>query len=102
MRNIVAIVLTLVIGSAALAQDSQTLNKPVPCMDFDLLVKALTGPKYQEMPVWLGIEASSNTRYSLFVNTSTGDWTLIQFSGKTACILGAGQQSQALKTGPAV
>jgi hypothetical protein len=84
------------------AQSVQELNKPVSCVDFDLLVKELTGPKYQEIPVWIGNEASSKTRYSLFVNPNTGDWTLIQFGEKIACILGAGQRSQGLKLGPGV
>ena len=101
MKTIIIAALTVVISATALAQESRTFNKPVLCADRDRVIRELTGPKYQEMPVWLGLENSSGDRYSLFVNAETGSWTLIQFDEKIACVIGAGERSQNVTTGPA-
>jgi hypothetical protein len=102
MRKIITIIIATMMGSTVLAQDSQTFNKPVLCADRDRIIKELTGSKYQEMPVWLGMENTTGDRYSLFVNTKNGSWTLLQFDEKIACIIGAGVRSQSIPSGPAV
>lgn len=101
MKTIITFVLASVTTTAVVAQESRTLNKPVLCADRDRIIRELSGPKYQEMPVWLGLENSTGDRYSLFVNAETGSWTLIQFDKTVACIIGAGERSQTITTGSA-
>jgi hypothetical protein len=101
MRKIITTIIATMIGSTVLAQDSQTFNKPVLCADRDRIIRELTGSKYQEMPVWLGMENTTGDRYSLFVNDKNGSWTLLQFDDKIACVIGAGTRSRAIEAGPA-
>lgn len=67
-------------------------NKPVPCTETERLIKDIIIKKYKETAVWLGENAEKNN-FALFVNVDSGGWTLIEFKGKTACILGAGNSS---------
>ena len=63
------------------------INKPVVCTDFTELLKSLKNT-YEEQPVFLGKDADTN--YSLFVNSKTGTWTMIQFIDDVACVIGMG------------
>ena len=101
MKHIIVSMFIFTISLPTPAQESRTLNKPVLCADRDRVIRELSGPRYQEMPVWLGLENSSGDRYSLFVNAETGSWTLIQFDKTVACIIGAGERSQTITAGPA-
>lgn len=71
----------------------QQYNKPVMCAQTQHVINTLTGKEYEEKPVWMGVNAQDNT-FSLFINRSTKGWTLIEFRGNTACVLGAGDESQ--------
>ena len=101
MKTTIIAALIAVTGATAIAQESRTFNKPVLCADRDRIIRELAGPQYQEMPVWMGLENTTGDRYGLFVNTDTGSWTLIQFDKTVACIIGAGERSQTITTGPA-
>jgi hypothetical protein len=101
MKTIITAALIAVTGATALAQESRTFNKPVLCADRDSIIRELSGARYKEMPIWLGLEKSTGDRYSLFVNGDTGSWTLIQFDEKIACVIGAGERSQNITFGPA-
>jgi len=90
------------IASTVMAQESRTFNKPVLCADRDRVIKELSGSRYQEMPVWMGLENTTGDRYSLFVNPDTRSWTLLQFDDKIACVIGAGTRSRSIEPGPAV
>ncbi len=91
----------LVLG-LAVAQ-SVTVQKPVECADTATLLRGLAGSDYKEMPIWWGIEPGATVaRYSLFVNEQTKTWTLIQFDEKIACVLGTGENSTRVFTGPKI
>ena len=89
----------LVLG-IAVAQ-SVTVQKPMECADTATLLRGLAGSDYKEKPIWWGIEPGVTlSRYSLFVNEETKSWTLIQFDDKIACVLGTGEASTRIFSGP--
>ncbi len=91
----------LVLG-IAVAQ-SVTVQKPIECADTATLLRGLSGSDYKERPIWWGIEPGATvSRYSLFVNEQTKTWTLIQFDEKIACVLGTGENSTRVFTGPKI
>ena len=91
----------LVLG-IAVAQ-SVTVQKPVECSDTARLLRGLSGSDYKENPIWWGIEPGTTvSRYSLFVNEQTKTWTLIQFNETIACVLGTGDASTQIFTGPKI
>lgn len=75
------------------ARAQQTAYKAVMCADTQSVITALTGKDYKEKPFWMGVDQKEHT-YSIFYNKETSGWTIIEFKGKTACILGAGEESQ--------
>lgn len=85
------ILLSILGFTAATAQT--VLNKRVVCLDTESLIRNLIGKDYEEQPVWMGVNDRDNT-FSLFINKETATWTIIEFKGKTGCILGAGKDSQ--------
>lgn len=74
----------------------QQFSKPVLCANTKQVIDTLTGKEYEEKPIWLGIDDKSHT-FSIFVNKDTQAWTIIEFKGNTACILGTGQESYKTK-----
>ena len=68
--------------------DSQ---KPVTCGPFRDIVQTLIQEQYQEAPIWIGQSSADSTQFSLFVNTATGTWTLVQYATVTGCIIGVGK-----------
>lgn len=89
MKKILFLLLAFPI--TALAQ--QTAYKAVMCADTEKVIGALTGKDYKEKPFWMGVDQKDHT-FSIFYNKETTGWTIIEFKGKTACILGAGEESQ--------
>ena len=80
-----------------------TVQKPVDCVNTETLFQGLIGSDYKEKPIWLGIEPGATlSKYSLFVNEQTKTWTLIQFDAKMACVLGTGEASTQIFTGPKI
>jgi len=44
---------------------------------------------YEEKPIWLGVD-EEGVNFVILANKKTGSWTIIQFTDKVACSLGAG------------
>lgn len=84
--------LTLLLISTT-AQAQQQFNKPVICAETERVIKSLTSEEYKEKPFWMGVDNKDNT-FSVFYNKETTGWTIIEFKGRTACVLGAGYESQ--------
>jgi hypothetical protein len=100
MKYLLLLVL-LIVG--LVAAQTLTMQKPVECTDTVTLLRGLSGSDYKETPTWWGIEPEATlSRYSLFVNEGTKTWTLIQFDEKIACVLGTGEFSTQLFTGPKI
>lgn len=87
-------VLALLIACMFIDASAQTVfNKRVVCGGTEQIINTLTGKDYREKPIWMGVNEQDNT-FSIFVNNQTKSWTIIEFKGKTACILGSGEESQ--------
>ena len=92
----------IVLTGAVFAQ-SVTMKKSVECADTATLLRGLSASDYKEKAIWLGIEpGAALSKYSLFVNEQTKTWTLIQFDEKIACVLGIGEASTQIFTGPKI
>ena len=101
MKYYFLLTVMLVLG-LAVAQ-SVTVQKPLECADTATLLRGLSGSDYKEKPIWFGIEPGVTvSRYSLFVNEETKSWTLIQFDEKIACVLGTGENSTQIFSGPKI
>jgi hypothetical protein len=94
MRNIIFSVLLL--PALAWAQDPVIVDKKVVCNSIEIVLSTLT-EGHSEQPIWIG--EGSDSKYSLFTN-KRGAWTIIQFSDKIACIIGAGESSREIFLGP--
>jgi len=90
MRTFAVAFLFCLTSSIANAQSFQS-NKPVVCDNAQKIIKAL-GENYEEKPIWAG--TGEGTKFSLFINKTTGSWTIIQFTTEVACILGVGSESK--------
>lgn len=75
-----------------------TVEKPVICEKAEVVVSGLLANDFKEQPIWVGSDEKS--KYSIFANSKTGSWTLIQFNSTIACILGAGEKSRLIFNGP--
>jgi len=96
------LLLALAVAVWATAQ-TVTVKKPLTCAATSEVMGALIDSDYKEKPIWMGLEPSvPPSRYSLFVNDETKTWTLIQFDETIACVLGTGEASTELFTGPKI
>lgn len=91
-RLLVAFILSVV---SSLANAEFESNKPMICDDTRSIMKSLA-EVYLEKPIWTAPHPNDNTRFSLFVNTLTGSWTLVQMNREIACILGVGEEYKIL------
>ena len=93
---------SVMLTSAVFAQPI-TIQKPVECVDTETLFRGLIGSDYNENPIWLGTQPGAGLpKYTLFVNEKTKTWTLIQFNDKISCVLGTGEASTQMFSGPKV
>jgi len=83
-----------VFATGAVAQPAVTVPKQVVCVPLAQLVETLSDPEIGEKPVWIGKESGAKTTYSLWQNTKTGAWTLVQSTPTTGCVLGVGPQGE--------
>lgn len=96
------ILLSLLVAGSVNAQ-TVTVQKPVNCFDMEPLFRGLMGDDYKEKPIWMGSEPGTNlSKYSLFVNQETKSWTMIQFNDQIACVLGSGEFSTQILSGPKI
>ena len=77
-----------------------TVEKPVVCEKTEIVIDGLQKGQYKENPSWIGYDAKS--KYTLFTNEKTKTWTMIQFNENIACIIGTGEGSRQVFTGPKV
>jgi hypothetical protein len=82
------------------AQQWTQLQTTVSCGPFRDIVRVLTQARYNEMPLWVGQSGRDATSFTLFLNADSGGWTLLQYYGETACILGMGDASNITNLAP--
>ncbi len=101
MKKLLAILAIIpLLTSAQSSSGPITLEKTVVCDKTQNVLDVIINGRYQETPMWGGVD--DNSRYSLLVNRETGTWTLIQFTKETACILGTGEGSRSMAPGKTV
>jgi len=88
MKHLLSLI--ILVSSSVLAAPFE-VKKPIICDNTEVLLKLLSSTNYQEKPVWLGASDEKLVNYSLWVNASTKNWTLVQFNNDIACILGTGE-----------
>ena len=95
MKKLLALLLIIpLLTSAQSSSGPVTIEKTVVCDKTQNVLDVIINGRYQENPIWGGIDDDS--RYGLLVNRETGTWTIIQFNKETACILGTGQSSRSM------
>jgi len=94
MKGLVVVAFLLSLTSSIANAQFQS-EKPIICDQTKKIIEALT-TNFYEKPIWTAVDAQDGTRYSLFVNSKTGDWTLLQMNPEVACILGIGIESTLL------
>lgn len=78
--------------AVGVSAETRVLNKPVTCDNTVLVLKTLVD-QFGETPQWQGANEAQGTRFLLTVNLTTGAWSLIEFTGTTACIIGVGENA---------
>jgi hypothetical protein len=100
MRKLAVAFLFCLTSTIANAQERslfREFNKPVLCGPLETLLKAITGPEYQEMPIWTGRDQDGKGDYMVFVNPKSDTFTIIQFSENAGCIIGMGNSNNFFK-----
>jgi hypothetical protein len=99
MRNTAMALLFCLISSIAHAQQELPevidLIKPMQCVRTNTLFQILERDR-QQRQLWVGKDANSSSYISLWINNILGTWTMIQYDGMMACVLGAGEQASAI------
>ena len=89
MRKLTMAFLFCLASSIAHAQEVIELNKPMKCGNAEFVMNHFA-QQYGEMPLWVGKEMSGSY-ITLLVNKEKKTWTMVQYDGGIACVLGAGQ-----------
>ena len=71
------------------AQEVIDLNKPMKCSDAQSVMNYIVD-NHKETPIWVG-KSVHNTHITLLMNKETRSWTIIEYDGRLACVLGAGE-----------
>jgi hypothetical protein len=101
MKKLLGLLLIIpLLTSAQSSSGPVTIEKTVVCDKTQNVLDVIINGRYQENPVWGGVDDDS--RYGLLVNRETGTWTIIQFNKETACILGTGKSSRSMYPGKGV
>ena len=76
-------------------------SKTVICDSSRVIFNSLADD-YQESVVWTGNSPVQSTTVALFVNGSTGAWTMVEFKDTWACVLAVGLGSDKTRPGTAI
>jgi hypothetical protein len=88
MKHFLTFLVSLVVVTAV-AQPITT-KKEVQCDKTETMIAVLKGKDFEEVPIWFGKSEAKAPNYSLFVNSETRSWTIIQFNKDLSCVIGSG------------
>jgi hypothetical protein len=88
-KTITALALLFSTTTTFAQQEIINLAKELRCSEAEYVIKYFT-EEYQEKPVWVG-KSNTGTYLTLLVNKEKRSWTLIEYSSRLACVLGAGE-----------
>jgi hypothetical protein len=89
MKHILLFLAFFTAINSALAETFM-IKKEVQCDKTEIMIPVLKGKDFEEFPIWFGKGDAKAPNYSLFVNSETKSWTIIQFNGEFSCVLGSG------------
>lgn len=89
MKKLLA--LSLLVCLSSNAQEVIDLTKLMKCSKAEFVMNHFT-QKYGEMPQWVG-KTNIGTHITLLVNKEKRSWTMLEYDGDTACVLGVGDIS---------
>jgi hypothetical protein len=92
-RSLIAGLLCLIV-TIVYAGQAYKGKKEVVCASVKDVIELVSGPEYQEQPLWAG--TGQDSRYIMTINPKTGTWTMIQYDSKKACIISTGVNSQSI------
>jgi len=92
--------LSLILFSSSVWAEPFEIKKPVICDKTETVLKVLSSADYQEKPIWLGAADEKLVNYSLWINASTKNWTIVQFNNDFACVIGTGESYTILSKKP--
>jgi len=95
---IIYIFLTLSLLASVARSEPFSGKKNIICDDATKLIGEIV-KEFGETPVWSGADPATKTTYGVLMNPNTNTWTIIQFDGKVACILGVGDEAKSLMSG---
>jgi len=98
-KTFIALVLLAVFSVTYAQQRSQ--SKTVICDSSKVIFDSLADD-YQESVVWTGNSPIQSTTVALFVNGTTGAWTMVEFRDSWACVLAVGNGARKLHTGTVI
>jgi hypothetical protein len=88
MKHLLLVITGLLV--AVTAWSLTAVEKTVHCDESKTILSLLVGQEYQEVPIWMGMSESEDSRYILMMNSTTKSWTIIQMNQQVACIVGTG------------
>ena len=91
MHKLIMASLFCLASSIVYAQEVIDLNKPMKCGKAEFVMNHFL-TEYGEKPLWVGKDVSGS-HITLLVNKEKKTWTIIQYDGSIACVLGAGESS---------
>jgi hypothetical protein len=92
MKKLLSVALLFCLTSSiANAQEVIELNKGVRCSKAEFIMNHFA-TQFQELPIWVG-KTNSSTHMTLLVNKEKRTWTMVEYDGNLACVIGAGETS---------
>ena len=92
MKRVTVAILCCLIATIVYAGQAYKGKKEVVCASLKDIAEFVSGQEFQEEPYWTGADQVS--KFVMTVNPKTGTWTMIQYDGKKACVIGTGAKSQ--------
>jgi hypothetical protein len=71
------------------AAEPVPVEKKVVCIEAKEAIQILV-EKYKEKIIWISGQSDKNTQIAVFVNPSTGTWSVVEQVGPNICVLGDG------------
>lgn len=90
MKTIFAITMAIA-ATATNAEQIFEAQKIMLCSDSAKeIMQRITGPKINEHPVWVGVEAETGNGVTVLVNNQTGTYTILFVKNNFACVMSHG------------
>ncbi|MGA0108755.1 MAG: hypothetical protein ACO3IA_06380 [Candidatus Nanopelagicales bacterium] len=87
-------ILAFVIAATAVSTNAEEIfesKRTMLCSDSAIdIMQRITGPKINEQPVWVGIEAETGNGVTVLVNNQTGTYTILFVKNNFACVISHG------------